>query len=154
MIDKIRAMASAAPDLNQDDLARHPGYLLARSRWQAFRNFEAHVGARFELRPVEYSILVLLASNEDVSQVQLAQTLGIAAPNMTALLHKLEARGLVERRRSEADRRRQTIVLTPAGRKLVKNASAAGKDMNKGWLDRLTPAEQAMLMELLHKLSV
>jgi DNA-binding MarR family transcriptional regulator len=143
---------ASAPELNQEELARHPGYLLARSRWRAFRNFEKHIGGRFDLRPVDFSILVLLSSNKAVSQVQLAQTLGVAAPNMTASLHKLEARGLLERQRSEADRRRQTIVLTPAGRKLLRGANAAGQDMNRGWIDRLSPAEQAMLMEMLHKL--
>jgi DNA-binding MarR family transcriptional regulator len=147
-------MATAAPDLNQDELARHPGYLLARSRWRAFRNFHKHIGAPFELKPVEFSILVLVDSNNDVSQVQLAQALGVAAPNMTALLHRLEARGLLERQRSEVDRRRQTIVLTTAGRKLLRKATAASDGMNRGWIDRLTTAEQAMLMELLYKLAV
>jgi len=141
-------------ELNQADLARYPGYLLARSRFQAFRNFERNIGQPFGLRPVEYSILVLLASNRDVSQNQLAHALGVAAPNITALLHKMEGRGLVERQRSATDRRRQFIVLTAEGRRVLRRAVAASEDMDKAWLGRLSTGEQAILMELLYKLAV
>jgi len=146
-------MAEVA-ELNQADLTRYPGYLLARTRFQAFRNFDRHIGQPFGLRPVEYSILVLLAANRDVSQNQLAHSLGVAAPNMTAVLHKLEGRGLVERQRSETDRRRQNIVLTSEGKRVLRRAVAASEDMDKAWLARLSAGEQALLMELLCKLAI
>jgi DNA-binding MarR family transcriptional regulator len=139
--------------LNQDDLKRYPGYLLARARYQAFRNYERHVGRPYDLKPVEFSILVLLQSNDDVSQVELAQAMGVAAPNMTGILHRLEARGLVERQRSESDKRKQFIVLTAQARSLLREAQAAGKGMDKEWLARLSRAEVAMLMELLDRLA-
>lgn len=142
-----------AAALNQDDLKRHPGYLLQRARFQAFRNYEQHIGRPFDLRPVEFSILVLLQSNSDVSQTQLALAMGVAAPNMTGILHKLEARGLVERQRADTDRRKQHIVLTTEGRALLREAQGAGKVMDKAWLARLSKGEVAMLMELLDKLA-
>jgi len=140
-------------ELNQEDLKRHPGYLLARARFQAFRNYERHVGRPFDLKPVEFSILVLLQANEDVSQTQLAQAMGVAAPNMTGILHRLEARGLVERQRSGSDKRKQHIVLTDKGRSQLRDAQTAAKPMDKTWLARLSRAEVAMLMELLDKLA-
>ncbi|MBI5279073.1 MAG: MarR family transcriptional regulator [Burkholderiales bacterium] len=139
--------------LRQDELRKHPGFLLARTRWQAFRNFHEHIGQPLGLKPVEYSILVLLGVNEQVSQRQLADALDVAAPNMTGILHKLEERELVERQRAEADRRVQYIVLTPKGAKLLKQANAASKEMDKDWLGRLTPGEAGMLLELLGKLA-
>ena len=146
-------MSRVTQTLNQEELRKHAGYLLAVTRFQAFRNFERHIGGPHELRPVEYSILVLLDANEEVAQNQLAQVLGVAAPNMTGILHRLEARGLVERQRTESDRRVQNIVLTPKGSKLVREATEASKTMDKDWLARLTRAEQAMLFELLAKLA-
>jgi DNA-binding MarR family transcriptional regulator len=137
--------------LNQDALKKYAGYLLARSRWQAFRNFEQHIGRPFELRPVEFSILVLLDTNRDVSQSQLSQALGVAAPNMTGILRRLEARGLIARERAALDKRVQHIVLTASGRESVAQAEQAGSTMDKPWLSRLSPAEQAMLFELLGK---
>jgi DNA-binding MarR family transcriptional regulator len=140
--------------LDTTELQKYPGYLLARSRWQAFRAFERNIGGPFELRPVEFSILVVLKSSTEVSQSQLTQTLGVAAPNMTGILRRLEGRGLIERARCETDKRIQHIVLTAAGKTLVRKAMAAGQEMDQPWLGRLTAAEQGMLMELLGKLAV
>jgi DNA-binding MarR family transcriptional regulator len=138
--------------LNQAELKRYPGYLLARARFGAFRNFEEHIGRPFELRPVEFSVLLLVQTNGDVSQSQLSQALGVAAPNMTTILRRLEARELLAREQSPRDGRIQHIVLTAKGRKLLRDARAAGAAMDRQWLARLSPAEQAMLFELLAKL--
>jgi len=140
-------------ELNQEALRKYPGYLLARARWQAFRNFEAHIGGPCQLKPVEFSILVLMDSNEQVSLGQLAQALGVAAPNMTGIVRRLEERGLVERKRAETDRRMQHLALTDAGRKLLREGVAAGRKMDEAWLARLSRAEVGMLLELLAKLS-
>lgn len=145
-------MSATTPPLNQAELKKYPGYLLALSRFQAFRQFALHIGEPYDLKPVEFSILVLVDSNSDVSQSQLAQALGVAAPNMTTLLRRLEGRGLLAREQSPSDGRIQHIVLTPVGRRLLADAVAAGRSMDKNWLSRLSRAEQAMLMELLGKL--
>jgi DNA-binding MarR family transcriptional regulator len=139
--------------LDQSELKKYAGYLLARARWQAFRAFEQNIGKPLQLRRVEFSILVLLQSNEQVTAAQLAQALGVAAPNMTGILRRLEERKLIARLRAEADKRSQAIALTPQGLKLVQQAKAAGKGMDKPWLARLSTAEQAMLLELLGKLA-
>lgn len=140
--------------LLQDELRAYPGYLLARARAQAFRAFDRSVGSPFELRPVEFSVLVLLKGNTNASQAQLASSMHVAAPNMTGILRRLEDRGLVQRSRSDEDRRVQNIELTAAGRELVDRATAASRDMDRQWMARLSGAEQAMLLELLGKLMV
>jgi DNA-binding MarR family transcriptional regulator len=145
-------MTAVSTPLNQAELKKYPGYLLARTRFQAFRQFENYIGAPYDLKPVEFSILVLLNSNTDVSQTQLAQALGVAAPNMTTILRRLEGRGLLAREQSPTDGRIQHIVLTPRGQDLLADAVDAGRSMDRKWLARLSGAEQAMLMELLGKL--
>lgn len=143
-----------AQALDQSELKKHPGYFLARARFIAFRTFDQHIGAVYELRPVEFALMVLLGSNQAVTQKQLSQTLGVAQPNMTGVLRRLEGRGLLERTRAEKDKRMQFITLTRAGTKLMQQAIAAGKGMDKGWLGRLSNAEQAMLVELLEKVTL
>ena len=138
--------------LDQTELKRHPGYLLARARFRAFRNYEQHIGRPLDLKPVEFSALLLVDTNEDVSQSQLSLALGVAAPNMTMILRRLEARGLLAREPSPRDGRIMHIVLTAQGRKLLRDARGAGKVMDKDWLGKLSPAEQGMLFELLNKL--
>jgi DNA-binding MarR family transcriptional regulator len=140
--------------LDQSELKKHPGYFLARARFIAFRTFDQHIGEAYQLRPVEFALLVLLGSNRKVMQKQLSQALGVAQPNMTGVLRRLEARGLLERTRAEKDKRMQFITLTAAGALLVRQAIAAGKGMDKAWLGRLSNAEQAMLVELLEKVTL
>jgi DNA-binding MarR family transcriptional regulator len=145
-------MGNAQNGLDLTDLKRYPGYLLARARWQAFRAFDAHIGKVLDLRRVEFSILLTLQGNRDATAVQLAQALAVAAPNMTGILRRLEERKLIARVRAESDRRSQHIALTASGHKLVAQAVAAGKGMDKPWLGKLSRAEQGMLLELLAKL--
>lgn len=140
--------------MDQSELKKHPGYFLARARFIAFRTFDQHIGEIHQLRPVEFALMVLLGSNREVTQTQLSQALGVAQPNMTGVLRRLEARDLLERTRAERDKRVQFITLTAAGTKLMRQAIAAGKGMDKGWLGRLSNAEQAMLVELLEKVTL
>ena len=112
-----------------------------------------HIGTPMGLRPVEFTILVLVASNPGATARQLAQALALAAPNMTILLDRLAERGWLERVRSQADRRAQHLHLTPAGAALAQRALAASKTMEHEVLRHLTDAERAMLLELLLKVA-
>lgn len=148
------AAALPGEPLDQGELKKFVGYLLARARARAFRAFDRSVCFPFQLRPVEFSVLVLLASNQRATQKQLSQTLDVAAPNMTATLSRLEQRGLLQRVRGEADRRVQYVTLTDQGRDVFDRAHGQSRSMDQQWLARLSPGEQAMLMELLEKLTV
>ncbi len=152
--EATRSAGDSSRRLDQSALKKHVGYFLARARFIAFRNFHRHIGDVHELKPVEYSLLVLLDSNQDVTQTQLARELGVAQPNMTGILRRLEERGVVERTRAEHDLRMQFITLTAAGQKLLRQAMAAGQSMDDLWLGRLTAGERAMLAELLEKVAM
>ena len=105
------------------------------------------------LRPVEFTILVLVAFNPGVTAKQLAQALALAAPNITILLDRLAERGLLERVRSQADRRAQHLHLTPEGERLARRAHAASRSMEEELLRHLSEGERIMLLELLHKVA-
>lgn len=139
--------------LDQRELKKFPGYLLARARYLAFKTFEQAVKDSCELRPVEFSILLLISTNENVTQSQLAQALGVAAPNMTGILRRLQQRKLVERERSETDARQQHLALTPEGRAVLDTAHAQARNADRGWMNRLSKAEQGIFLELLDKLT-
>jgi MarR family transcriptional regulator for hemolysin len=53
-----------------------------------------------------------------LSQSLLAQRIAIEGPTLVRHLDRLEAEGLVQRRRDDADRRVVRVVVTPAGRAL------------------------------------
>lgn len=152
---KATANAPVPPGaLDQSELKKYPGYYLARARYIAFKTFDRHIGAQNGLNPVEFSLMLLVSGNENVTLTQLSQALGVAPPNMTGIVKRLEARKLVQRMPAPQDKRMQHITLTRAGALLTAQAHAIGKTMDKSWLGRLTAAEQAMLVELLDKLAL
>jgi MarR family transcriptional regulator, organic hydroperoxide resistance regulator len=72
----------------------------------------------FELSPVQCHVLHLIEPERPVPMGQLAGVLGCDASNVTGLVDRLEARGLVQRRPAAEDRRVKVIQLTPAGSRL------------------------------------
>jgi len=105
----------------------------------------------FGLRPVEFSILLLLEGNQGVSPKQLSATLNVSPPNMAVLLARLEERGLIKRGRIASDRRQQEVALTEEGRKLALAAEDVAHGLELEASARLTAAERADLMQLLQK---
>src|SRR5438445_5667984 len=75
-------------------------------------------GAEFDLSPVQCHVLHLLEPDQPLPMGRLAETLSCDASNVTGLVDRLEARGLVERRPSGADRRVKVLQLTPTGSRL------------------------------------
>jgi len=57
----------------------------------------------------------------------LAKRLGVAPPNLTSVLDRLEDRGLVQRERDPTDRRARVVSLTPLGREVVDELTAVGR---------------------------
>lgn len=105
------------------------------------------------LKVLDYSILVLVAANPEVNQRQLGQALDVSAPAMAVTIDRLVECGWVERVRSTQDRRAMLIHLTRAGRDLVQRAEKIAATMEQGSLRLLSPAERALLVELLLKVA-
>jgi DNA-binding MarR family transcriptional regulator len=139
--------------LDSSNLEHVIGFLLAIATTQTRAVFQRHLGTPFDLRPVEYTLLELLLGNDSVSPKRLARSLRMPAPNVTVLIDRMVARGLVERRRSRTDGRALQVLLTADGRVLAQRAHEVSLTMEDGLLQSLSPAERAMLRELLLKLA-
>ena len=144
--------AAAAP-LSLGALSDIVGYHIAQAAVVTYDTFERYVGEPFELKKVEYSLLLLLLANGPLSPKRLGQALKLSPPMLTLLLDRLQERGLLKRERSESDRRSQNIVLTASGQRLAEDSAAAAGPMERELLDRLSPAERMMLIELLRKVA-
>ncbi|UZX02318.1 MarR family transcriptional regulator [Arthrobacter sp. CDRTa11] len=101
----------------------------------------------------QYLVMLVLWESEPRGVKELGEELGLDSGTLSPLLKRLEALGLVERRRSGEDERRVAIHLTPAGLDLSTKATgipqhladAAGLSANeleqlRDTLDRLTKA--------------
>ena len=151
------AAASSPPDgNNQPPLDQKPllgliGYNCRRAYLCIFEVFRERM-ATVDLRPVDYSVLVLVGANPRVNQKRLARALSIDPPNMATLLDHLEARKLVVRKRNPKDKRSQLLLLTPQGQKLCETAEAIVTKLEIDATSALTKDERAQLNRLAQKI--
>ena len=76
---------------------------------------------RWGLNPSAFNILYLLEGEpEGLTQIELSRRLLMHRSNVTGLVDRMEARGLVERRESPGDRRAYQVVLAADGAKLLR----------------------------------
>jgi DNA-binding MarR family transcriptional regulator len=112
-----------------EDLARHLLEVTTRLHRWAATAVEAN---RSEQDPSLRQLAVLFALRDGVtSPVLIARRLRVNRAVVTGLLDRMEQRGLVRREADPGDRRRQRIVMTPAG-------AAASEAITQGLLSELT----------------
>jgi DNA-binding MarR family transcriptional regulator len=148
-----RTQATPAGHLIEAKLHHVLGYQLAQASISTASVFTQLVGEPFGLRPVEFTVLSLINENPGSSLARLAQALAVTAPNITMWIDRLEERGLVQRERSETDRRAQHLDVTPKGRQLVAKATKQLHDGERELLAHLSEGERTILIELLHKVA-
>ena len=125
------------------------GYRLRLAQQTVFRDFADRVA---ELSPGRVGILLLVEANPGVTQSRLAQAVKLDRSTMVGVLHTLEDRGLLERRRGE-DRRTNGLWLTAAGRAMVARLKRRIEAHEHRVAARLSAAERTQLLALLEKLA-
>jgi DNA-binding MarR family transcriptional regulator len=115
---RAQRLAEPRPGTQSADpgrLVEHLGYFVRRAQLWIFQDFIRTL-AKVDIRPAQYSVLLVIEANPGLSQSTLSQTLGIERARLVRLLDGLEARRFVQRRRSRSDRRSHILALTPQGR--------------------------------------
>jgi DNA-binding MarR family transcriptional regulator len=107
--------------------------------------------APYGLRPVDFSVLSLVAHNPGVTSRQLCATLGILPPNLVGMVNALEKRELLLRKPHPRDGRAMGLHLTPAGQKLMRDAEKTAAALEAEVGARLTASELQTLLRLLKK---
>jgi DNA-binding MarR family transcriptional regulator len=116
-----------------DALATRLGYLLKHAQQRLVQS-AAPVMLPFGIDGRELAVLTVLAGSEPLSQQEAAERLSVDRTTMVALVDALEAKGLVERRRSAEDRRRNIVELTAAGQDRLRRASRARDKVEREFL--------------------
>jgi len=117
---------------------------------------EAEVESK--LNEVHLSMAKLMAlkalseAGESLPLGQLAGRLSCVKSNITQLVDRLEADGLVARRLDPNDRRTKLAVLTAAGRKACDEGTRVQRDVERALLKRLTRDEARLLETLVSKM--
>lgn len=98
------------------------------------------------------ALQALAEAGESMPLSQLAGKLSCVKSNITQLVDRLEADGLVARQSDPTDRRTRLAALTKAGRKAMTEGTRVLEAVERDVLDRLTPAEVRQLHALLGKI--
>jgi DNA-binding MarR family transcriptional regulator len=98
------------------------------------------------------ALKALYEAGEALPLTQLAERLSCVKSNITQLVDRLEADGLVVRKSAAGDRRTKLAALTPAGRRSYQEGARVHESTQKEVLDRLTKAEADQLSRLMTKL--
>jgi MarR family transcriptional regulator, lower aerobic nicotinate degradation pathway regulator len=128
------------------------GFLMRKVSQASSERF-AQIAAGHGLHPMHFPLLMVLDAEGPVSQQELGRMLGVDPSTMVARMDVLEEAGLVERRRSAEDRRAYEIVLTAAGRRVLKALSADAQKHAERFFRALSPKEREQLNALLLKLA-
>ena len=134
------------PVVNQT--AHHPGALLDHLARRMRLRAEA-VLAPMGLRSRHLVALTVLREHGGSSQQALAATLEIDGTNIVGLLNELEAKQLIERRRSPEDRRRHLVEVTDAGAEQLAKAEFALSAVEDEVLGALDDSQREVLYNLL-----
>ncbi|WP_380165613.1 MarR family winged helix-turn-helix transcriptional regulator [Jannaschia sp. R86511] len=134
------------------EVGRRLGYLLKHAQARLGDLYEQAL-ATFDVDVRELGVLMLLGSHEPASQQQAAARLGVDRTSMVAVLDALEAKGYASRRPDAADRRRNVVQLTAAGREVLLAGAAASEQAERALLAPLGPAEAERFRQALRRVA-
>ncbi|MEU2337233.1 MarR family winged helix-turn-helix transcriptional regulator [Streptomyces sp. NPDC006654] len=138
-------------DAATEALSSRLGYLLKHVQLR-LAEASAPALAPFGIDGRELAVLVVLAAEYPLSQLEAAGRLSVDRTTMVALVDALEEKGLVERRRSPRDRRKNTVQLTPTGQETLRRAERAREETERQFLAPLSPSDANQFVRALQVL--
>ena len=106
-----------------------------------------------QLTQMQTAVMMLIQRHPGVSQVALAAALDTDRATMMGVVDRLEARDLLQRRRSTEDRRRQELHLTRKGTTILKKARQLIAAHERKFCQQFSLAEHQMLFDMLERIT-
>jgi MarR family transcriptional regulator, lower aerobic nicotinate degradation pathway regulator len=128
-----------------------PGHLARRFQQIAVAIFMEET-AQFGITPVQYATLTALRDNRDIDATTLAQLVAFDRSTLGNVLGRLEAKRLIDQRRSKDDQRAKRLRLTPAGVALLKKVEPAVRRADARIIAPVSVKDRKRLLELLSQL--
>ncbi len=128
------------------------GYQLRRAQLAVFHDFAENcrsIGTSAGL----FSIVTIVYNNPGLTQSAIAKALGIDRSAMVAAIDKLEAKGLIERRKTENDRRSYALFVTGRGKDWYQQALTQVEQHEAGLYMDLSEEQRQFLVGFLSKLA-
>jgi DNA-binding MarR family transcriptional regulator len=158
MPSKTRDLADLVVE-NPAGLYRLPGYRINESLGFLIKRAMATLSAAidqqlapYDLTHPQFSILMMLNERNCSTAAELARETCGDTGAMTRMLDRLEAKGIVRRVRSVADRRVVNIELTAAGRVFAEKMPIVAINVLNHYLQDFQPQELDQMKQLLRRL--
>lgn len=144
------APESAGPEIDTRYLETLLGYNARRTALAVITVFLRRMEP-YGMRPVDFSVLSVIAHNPGVTSRQICAALDILPPNLVGMVKSLQKRGLILRKPHPTDRRAQGLHLSVPGERLYREAQATATALERDVADRLSTEELQTLIGLLRK---
>ncbi|WP_339108951.1 MarR family transcriptional regulator [Thioclava sp. GXIMD4216] len=105
------------------------------------------------LTPVQFRVLQVVAEKGWSTAKAISTRMGVSQATVTSLVDKLVDKGMVQRQRSEIDRRQTDIVITEAGHHALDEAPDALQQRFVKKFENLADWEQAQLVASLERVA-
>jgi DNA-binding MarR family transcriptional regulator len=128
------------------------GYALRRAQGVVYSDLSVAL-ARISLRPLQYTLLLMVSENPGTSQSSVCEALGIQKANCVPTMSELERRGLIIRRRSTSDARSYEMHITNKGKRILQRAGEVQSSHEQRLIERIGPEGRDQLLRLLSKLT-
>ena len=128
------------------------GYALRRAQGAVYSDLNDSL-SELDLRPVQYTLLLMVAENPGASQSGVCEALGIQKANCVPTMSELERRGLILRRKSPSDARSYELHVTAKGKRILQRAGEVQASHERKLIDRIGIDGRDQLLDLLGKLT-
>jgi len=129
----------ALPQLRLDNQLCFLFHRISRELTAAYRPLLADLGLTYP----QYLVMLVLWEDDGLAVGEIGERLALDSGTLSPLVRRLEAAGFVHRVRDQADERRVTVHLTPAGRELEARAADVPAELAAHLVDDMTQYEQA-----------
>jgi DNA-binding MarR family transcriptional regulator len=144
------AKASGNAPIDHGVLHTHLGYFLRRLQVEIFKDFIKTLAA-FDVRPAQFSVLVLIGTNPGRSQAEIGKALNIERARLAKMLNELERRRWVRRHSAAYDGRSHSLHLTPFGAEKLAQIKALAANHERRLAARLGKDRRQQLLSLLQE---
>jgi DNA-binding MarR family transcriptional regulator len=128
------------------------GYALRRAQGAVYADLNDAL-ARISLRPLQFTLLVMVAENPGASQSGVCEALGLQKANCVPTMSELERRGFIIRKKSATDARSYELHLTNKGKRILQRAGELQSSHEQQLIDRIGVDGREQLLRLLGKLT-
>ena len=129
-----------------------PGHLVRRVQQRSVDIF-AEESRAFGVTGPQHVIMVALAHNPGVDQNTVAELVDLDRSTTGDVLARLERRGLIERHVNPQDRRGRVLLLSAAGKRMVRDMAPCVARTQARFLAPLSERERQQFLRLLRKMA-